>query len=287
MNNIMKDTWNFVFNICNFNITNDGCDIFDNKYSKIKSYNFYMELISRVKKELNITNFGELYKEHKEKYTANNNGIYYGVIKLYTEIEPVIENSKLNRNKLSCLLFKLLLENYNPKEHSALIEKYNTIIYYYGVSYQNGIFVPINPIINEFNNYEIILNLNTEQKVKYNNAILDYEKAFKLYNEENYSLSITKGFSSLESIVKIILKEKGIDSGTNFMNNIKKLIEDNFFNNFNIEAYFSGLACIRNNNSAHGSTVIHDEDKIVTAFYLHNIANSLVLLIQKHDGEIS
>lgn len=287
MNNIMKDTWNFVFNICNFNITNNGCYILDSKKSKIKSFNFYMELISQVKKELNITNFGELYDNYTIKHIVNNNGIYYGIIQLYTRVDKIIENKKLNSNKLSLLLFNLLLEHYIPKEHSDLIEKYNTIIYSYGVSYQNGVFVPINPIINEYNNYEIILNLNTEQKEKYNNAILDYEKAFKLYNEENYSLSITKGFSSLESIVKIILKEKGIDSGTNFMNNIKKLIEDDFFNNFNIEAYFSGLACIRNNNSAHGSTVIHDEDKIVTAFYLHNIANSLVFLIQKHDEEKS
>lgn len=285
MNNIMKDTWNFIFNKCQFNYANDKSIYTINRLHQPRPYDIYQPLQIKIKEYFNLSNLEDLFDEHYKNEIYWKNNLFSDVLAIYTE---EINISISDKNNLSLILFNQFLNTYRwiyLKDKEKTISDFNKIIAKYNLYFEEGKFYVSSPISeSNLNILTDILNLSDRNKNKYKNVLETYKEAHYKFNNEEYYEVILYSFSALESLVKIILDYEKLSIETNFKKNTTQLLTINKFNEFKLLPYFESLSCIRNNHCAHGNIEKHIEDINLSKFYLYSIGNTIVYIINSYES---
>lgn len=277
--NIMQETFNFVINKCKYQKRSIDDTFFHMKYEN-EPYLLFELSVSEIKNKFNVLNLSDLLElESNKRNSFKNEHEWLYILYCQNKISKKYEPYQMD---LALLFFNNFIKykKIYGIEYDNIINNYNDIIKKFSLNYANNIFINLQPILLENKDSCKILNWSDDSKIKYSDIEKEYVEAFYLYHEHKYKEAIHKSFSSLESLIKIKLGEKEIDfaESDNFSNNIGKLSNNNFFNNFSVNQYFISLGSIRNKHGGHGKSVPHIENKEFTYFYLHNIGNSLIYI---------
>lgn len=138
------------------------------------------------------------------------------------------------------------------------------------------------------NQQEEFLDKNVSKKLLsiFNNPLLhnveeEFEEAIKFNNMGQFKQSIVEICKSIESIMKLICKEKGYtyNEGDSFDKLVQIMKENNIIP---LNGILSGYQTMRNKTSAHGSTdTTYNPDKYDANFEINRGASLLIYLYEK------
>lgn len=248
------------------------------------TFNFFIaRLTEEFKVKFNVNHISNILPKYKNYsgFTFNISFSPFGGNSILSVLKEIYTTDIRNKNLLlaEALINACIstLNKYEPTKITDFLEVVNffsnKLEFYY--DYDNRNFYNMeDPNISEFKN------ISETEKIKYKTCLDNYKEAKNLIKDEYYSQSITESLKSLESLLKAILSEKGIEPDTNFSKNIKKLVDINFFRDFKVQTYFDGLGCVRNKNSGHGAEMVHENNPIVSTFYHNNVGNAILFIIK-------